>query len=49
MREGVSTFARFDGGAEGTRWYCAELLREFERVMPGQLCQRFQWAVKGFY
>jgi (p)ppGpp synthase/HD superfamily hydrolase len=48
LREGEATFVRFNGGAEGTRWYYGALLREFERMMPGELCQRFDRAVLGF-
>lgn len=48
LREGEETFRRFNGDADGTRWYYAALVREFSKVMPGELCERFRRAVEGF-
>jgi hypothetical protein len=48
LREGEATFVRFNGGAEGTRWYYESLLGEFERLIAGELCERLRRAVEGF-
>lgn len=47
-REGESTFERFNGGAQGTRWYYGEMLQAFSRLMPGELSERLRRAVEGF-
>ncbi len=46
-RDGEATFARFSGGAEGTRWYYRTLHECFRRKLPGELCDRFGKAVEG--
>jgi (p)ppGpp synthase/HD superfamily hydrolase len=39
---------RFNGGAEGTRWYYRSLANIFSEVMPGRLSDRLSRAVTGF-
>jgi (p)ppGpp synthase/HD superfamily hydrolase len=39
---------RFNGGAEGTRWYYGALAHCFADVMPGRLSDRLSRAVKAF-
>jgi len=39
---------RFNGGAEGTRWYYSALAKFFSNTMPGPLSDRLTRAVVGF-
>jgi hypothetical protein len=39
---------RFNGGADGTRWYYKALVEVFSSAMPGRLSSRFSRAVAGF-
>ena len=39
---------RFNGGAEGTRWYYAALADVFSKVMPGRLSDRLSRAAAAF-
>jgi (p)ppGpp synthase/HD superfamily hydrolase len=41
-------WARFNGGADGTRWYYNALVEVFSGAMPGRLSSRFSRAVAGF-
>ena len=45
---GDPLWQRFNGGAEGTRWYYGTLVDIFGRVMPGRLSDRLARAVAGF-
>jgi hypothetical protein len=45
---GDDLWERFNGGADGTRWYYAELAKIFSDRMPGPLTDRFKRAVDGF-
>jgi len=45
---GDQLWGRFNGGAEGTRWYYGALAGCFENVMPGRLSDRFSRAVAAF-
>jgi hypothetical protein len=44
---GDKLWQRFNGGAEGTRWYSA-LSGVFSQALPGSLSQRLARAVLGF-
>jgi (p)ppGpp synthase/HD superfamily hydrolase len=39
---------RFNGGADGTRWYYGALMNVYSNVMPGRLSDRLARAVGGF-
>jgi hypothetical protein len=39
---------RFNGGADGTRWYYGELSSFFAGTIPGRLSNRLSRAVQGF-
>jgi (p)ppGpp synthase/HD superfamily hydrolase len=43
-----SLWPRFNGGADGTRWYYNALATIFSAVMPGRLSDRLALAVAGF-
>ena len=45
---GDSLWDRFNGGADGTRWYYGELAGCFATVMPGRLSDRLSRAVAAF-
>ncbi|MFM8747325.1 MAG: HD domain-containing protein [Aestuariivirga sp.] len=45
---GDALWPRFNGGADGTRWYYSALAEVFARTMPGRLSDRLTRAVKGF-
>lgn len=45
---GDDLWSRFNGGADGTRWYYQELAGIFVRHMPGPLADRFSQAVGAF-
>jgi (p)ppGpp synthase/HD superfamily hydrolase len=45
---GDALWPRFNGGAEGTRWYYGALAEVFARTMPGRLSDRLTRAVKEF-
>ncbi len=45
---GEALWARFNGGADGTRWYYSSLSKIFATVFPGRLADRFSYAVDGF-
>ncbi len=45
---GDALWPRFNGGAEGTRWYYSALSDVFARNMPGRLSDRLARAVKEF-
>lgn len=45
---GDALWERFNGGADGTRWYYAALGEVFSQAMPGVLSDRLLRAVKGF-
>jgi (p)ppGpp synthase/HD superfamily hydrolase len=45
---GDELWDRFNGGADGTRWYYAALARFFSDTMPGRLSDRLSRAVAGF-
>jgi (p)ppGpp synthase/HD superfamily hydrolase len=45
---GVDLWERFNGSADGTRWYYKALVRVFAEKMPGRLAERFERAVCGF-
>lgn len=45
---GDSVWARFKGGADGTRWYYGALADEFSQIQPGPLSERLTRAVRGF-
>jgi (p)ppGpp synthase/HD superfamily hydrolase len=45
---GDPLWQRFNGGAEGTRWYYVALADVFEQALPGPLADRLSRAVKAF-
>jgi (p)ppGpp synthase/HD superfamily hydrolase len=45
---GVALWDRFNGGAEGTRWYYGALAGCFANIMPGRLSDRLSRAVQAF-
>jgi (p)ppGpp synthase/HD superfamily hydrolase len=45
---GPALWDRFNGGADGTRWYYGELSSFFARTIPGGLSDRLSRAVQGF-
>ena len=45
---GEPLWPRFNGGAEGTRWYYGALADLFSQTMPGRLSDRLSRAVKAF-
>jgi hypothetical protein len=45
---GAALWDRFNGGAEGTRWYYSELARCFTKLVPGRLSDRLSRAVQAF-
>jgi len=45
---GDSLWDRFNGGADGTRWYYGALADVFAVTMPGRLSDRMARAVAGF-
>jgi hypothetical protein len=45
---GPSLWGRFNGGADGTRWYYGELANCFALAMPGALSDRLSRAVQAF-
>jgi (p)ppGpp synthase/HD superfamily hydrolase len=45
---GDALWPRFNGGAEGTRWYYKSLAEIFSKAMPGTLSDRLSRAVNGF-
>lgn len=45
---GDALWARFSGGAGGTRWYYRELAGFFSQAMPGRLSERLTRAVDDF-
>jgi (p)ppGpp synthase/HD superfamily hydrolase len=45
---GESLWPRFNGGAEGTRWYYGALADVFSQTMPGRLSDRLLRAVAAF-
>ena len=45
---GPALWDRFNGGADGTRWYYGELARCFAKVAPGRLSDRLSRAVQAF-
>lgn len=45
---GDALWNRFNGGADGTRWYYGALAGCFANVMPGRLSDRFSRAVAAF-
>jgi (p)ppGpp synthase/HD superfamily hydrolase len=45
---GDPLWQRFNGGAEGTRWYYSALSGVFSQALPGPLSQRLARAVRGF-
>jgi hypothetical protein len=45
---GNDLWGRFNGGADGTRWYYGALDRVFSSVMPGRLSDRLSRAVAAF-
>lgn len=45
---GDELWSRFNGGAEGTRWYYGALAKTFQNSLPGTLSDRFGRAVAGF-
>lgn len=45
---GDALWPRFNGGADGTRWYYKTLAEIFSKVMPGPLTDRLSRAVAGF-
>jgi (p)ppGpp synthase/HD superfamily hydrolase len=45
---GNCLWGRFNGGAEGTRWYYSSLCQVFAEVLPGRLSNRLSRAVQGF-
>lgn len=45
---GDELWSRFNGGAEGTRWYYNALTNVFTHAMPGRLSLRLARAVSGF-
>lgn len=45
---GEALWARFTGGAEGTRWYYGALAAIFAAVLPGRLSDRLSRASEEF-
>jgi hypothetical protein len=45
---GDEPWQRFNGGAEGTRWYYSALSVVFWQALPGPLSDRLAQAVLGF-
>lgn len=45
---GDPLWERFNGGAEGTRWYYSALAGVFSQALPGPLTNRLALAVRGF-
>jgi (p)ppGpp synthase/HD superfamily hydrolase len=45
---GDRLWPRFNGGAEGTRWYYGALVDVFSQTMPGRLSDRLSRAVLAF-
>jgi hypothetical protein len=45
---GNDLWDRFNGGADGTRWYYGALDNVFPSVMPGRLSDRLSRAVAAF-
>jgi (p)ppGpp synthase/HD superfamily hydrolase len=45
---GPRLWSRFNGGADGTRWYYSELARHFAIAMPGVLADRLSRAADEF-
>ena len=45
---GEPPWQRFNGGAEGTRWYYGALADVFSQTMPGRLSDRLSRAVTAF-
>jgi (p)ppGpp synthase/HD superfamily hydrolase len=45
---GDPLWQRFNGGAEGTRWYYSALARVFSQTIPGRLSDRLSRAVAAF-
>jgi hypothetical protein len=45
---GDALWSRFNGGAEGTRWYYGTLAGIFATALPGGLTDRLARAVSGF-
>jgi (p)ppGpp synthase/HD superfamily hydrolase len=45
---GDALWQRFNGGAEGTRWYYGALAKVFSQTTPGRLSDRFSRAVAAF-
>jgi hypothetical protein len=45
---GDALWPRFNGGAEGTRWYYSELADIFARNLPGRLSDRLSRATAEF-
>jgi (p)ppGpp synthase/HD superfamily hydrolase len=45
---GDPLWQRFNGGAEGTRWYYSALADVFSQTMPGRLSDRLSQAVAAF-
>jgi hypothetical protein len=45
---GEPLWQRFNGGAEGTRWYYGALANVFSQTMPGRLSDRLSRAVAAF-
>ena len=47
-RDGEVLWSRFNGGADGTRWYYNALVTVFSVAMPGPLSDRLAAATEGF-
>lgn len=47
-KHGNDLWSRFNGGAQGTRWYYSSLAEVFQIALPGVLSDRFSRAVAGF-
>jgi (p)ppGpp synthase/HD superfamily hydrolase len=45
---GDQLWPRFNGGADGTRWYYSELAKVFAKAMPGGLADRLGRATESF-
>ena len=45
---GNRLWGRFNGGADGTRWYYKALADVFSDAMPGPLSDRLSWAAEAF-
>ena len=45
---GDPLWQRFNGGADGTRWYYNALADVFSKALPGRLSERLSRAVAGF-